>query len=66
MSFPVTFTIYMTLLGVFWFFVGSVLWHLKEYTMPDDYSSLIVKIFIIIIALLNLLGLVLFFRIPLQ
>lgn len=56
--------LYVLFLGIYWFFVLSILWHLKEYTMPIDYSSLIIKGFLGIMVILNLISLVLLFQLP--
>lgn len=58
--------LYVIFLGVYWFFVLSVLWHAKEYTLPVDYSVWIIRSFLGVIILLNIISLILFFNLPLS
>lgn len=65
MSFVTALLLYVLFLGVYWFFVLSVLWHIREYTLPVDYSEFIVKGFLGIMIMLNAISLILFFQLPL-
>lgn len=58
-------TLYVFFLAVYWFLVLSVLWHLKEYTLPHDYSRWIVAGFLVIMVILNLMSLFLLLQLPL-
>ena len=66
MSLVTAILLYGLFLGIYWFFVLSVLWHLREYVLPIDYSSLIVRGFLGIMVLLNVVSLFLLFRLPLS
>lgn len=65
MSFVLGLAFYLLFLVVYWFFVVSVLWHLKEYTLPVDYSAWVVRGVLTVIILLNIISLILFFQLPL-
>ena len=66
MSLLAALAIYSVFLAIYWFFVLSVLWHLREYILPIDYSSLITKGFLGIMIMLNAIALILFFQLPLH
>ena len=66
MSLVTAILLYGLFLGIYWFFVLSVLWHLREYVLPIDYSSLIVRGFLGIMVLLNAVSLFLLFKLPLS
>jgi len=66
MSLVTALLLYGLFLGIYWFFVLSVLWHLREYVLPIDYSSLIVRGFLGIMVLLNAVSLFLLFKLPLS
>lgn len=56
--------IYMIFLAIYWFFVYSILWHLKEYILPVDHSKWIVRGFLFAIVILNIFSLILFLNLP--
>ena len=66
MSFVVALVLYLIFLAIYWFLVVSILWHIKEYAMPQDYSRWIIWVFIGMIAMLNIVSLALFFSLPLK
>ncbi|QQG42686.1 MAG: hypothetical protein HYW15_00460 [Candidatus Giovannonibacteria bacterium] len=65
MAFVVALVLYVLFLAVYWFFVLSILWHVREYTMPQDGSRWIIWAFLGIIVFLNTVSLALFFSLPL-
>jgi len=65
MSFVLALVLYVLFLAVYWFFVLSILWHVKEYSMPQDSSKWIILAFIGVIIFLNITSLALFFSLPL-
>ncbi|OGF63931.1 hypothetical protein A2661_02115 [Candidatus Giovannonibacteria bacterium RIFCSPHIGHO2_01_FULL_45_24] len=65
MSFIVALVLYALFLAVYWFFVLSILWHVREYAMPQDSSRLVIWVFLGIIVFLNTVSLALFFSLPL-
>ncbi len=65
MNFWLAFALYVTLLGSYWFFVWSIVWHVREYTLPDDRSRAYINIFFVVIGILSALSLLLFFSLPL-
>ncbi|OGF61699.1 hypothetical protein A2662_02295 [Candidatus Giovannonibacteria bacterium RIFCSPHIGHO2_01_FULL_45_33] len=66
MGFLPAFIIYILFLCVYGFFVAAVLWHIKEYTMSQDLSKVIIRAFLTVILLLGVLSMILFFNIPLS
>ena len=65
MSFWLALLVYLVFLSGYWFFVWSIYWHIREYTMPQDHSRLVVQIFITTIAALSIITSGLFFTLPL-
>ena len=65
MSLIVALGLYVLFLAIYWFLTFSVLWHLKEYILPIDSSRWIVRGFLTIMAVLNIVSLFLFFQLPL-
>lgn len=65
MSFLIALILYVLFLAFYWFFVLSILWHVKEYSMPQDYSRWIIWTFLGAIVFLNLTSLALFFSLKL-
>ena len=51
MGFLPAFIIYILFLCVYGFFVAAVLWHIKEYTMSQDLSKVIIRAFLTVILL---------------
>ncbi|MBI5045606.1 MAG: hypothetical protein HZC14_01200 [Candidatus Niyogibacteria bacterium] len=45
-------------------FVAIILWHLKEYVLPDDKRNLITKVFLGTIAIFIIISAALFFTVP--
>jgi len=58
-------SLYIIFLAIYWFLVFSVLWLLKEYILPIDSSRWIIKGFLTIMVVLNIVSLFLFFQLPL-
>ncbi len=65
MGFIAALGLYILFLAIYWFLVFSVLWHLKEYILPIDSSRWIVRGFLTIMVVLNIVSLFLFFQLPL-
>ena len=65
MSFVVALVLYVIFLAVYWFIVLSILWHVKQYSMPQDSYKWILWIFLVTIAALNFISLALFFSLKL-
>ncbi len=64
MTLGVSLGIYIIFLAIYWFFVYSILWHLKEYILPVDQSKNVVKLFLIVVVILNFLSIIFFFKLP--
>lgn len=64
MSFLAALVLYVLFLAVYWFFVLSILWHVREYIVPQDMSRWIIWVFLGIIIFLNIVSLALFFSLP--
>lgn len=64
MTFGLALGIYIIFLGIYWFFVYSILWHLKEYILPGDSALWIERGFIVVAVILNTFSFVLFFQLP--
>lgn len=58
--------LYVLFLGGYWFFVWSIWWHVREYTIPQDQSQYAVWIFFIVVLGLTALSFILFFSLPLS
>jgi hypothetical protein len=56
--------VYVLFIFGYWFFVWSVYWHIREYTMPQDQSRLVVQIFMTVIVVLSVISTGLFFTLP--
>ncbi|MDP3934813.1 MAG: hypothetical protein Q8Q46_01160 [Candidatus Giovannonibacteria bacterium] len=65
MSFVVALIVYILFLAVYWFVALSILWHVKQYSMPQDSYKWILWIFLVTIAVLNIISLALFFSLKL-
>jgi len=65
MSFGLALGIYVIFLAIYWFFVYSILWHLKEYILPVDHSKWVVRGFILIAIIFNIFSFILFINLPL-
>lgn len=66
MTFGLALGIYIIFLAIYWFFVYSILWHLREYILPMDYSKWVIRGFLAAVIILNVFSLVLFIRLPFQ
>ncbi len=64
MNFWTALGVYILFFVCYWFLVWSIYWHIKQYTMPQDHSSLIVQIFMVVIAILSIGSTILFFALP--
>lgn len=64
MSLAPALIIYALFLCIYGFFIFAVLWHVREYTMSQDLSKWIIRMFLTIMLLLGILSLILFFNIP--
>ncbi len=58
--------IYILFLGGYWFFIWSIWWHIREYTLPQDQSRYVIGLFFVVAVVLSVLSFVLFFTLPLQ
>ncbi|OGF58443.1 hypothetical protein A3B05_02505 [Candidatus Giovannonibacteria bacterium RIFCSPLOWO2_01_FULL_43_160] len=65
MAFIVVLVLYTLFLAVYWSVVLSILWHVKQYSMPQDSYKWILWIFLATIAVLNIISLSLFFSLKL-
>jgi len=65
MGFIVALAIYVIFIAVYWFVVLSILWHVKQYSMPQDSYKWILWIFLVAIGILNIISLALFFSLKL-
>ena len=64
MTFSFALILYSLFLVIYGFFVSAILWHIKEYTMAQDFSKWIIRAFLTIILFLGMLSLFLFFTLP--
>ncbi|HEY4521833.1 MAG TPA: hypothetical protein VJH05_01695 [Candidatus Paceibacterota bacterium] len=64
MTFGLAFGIYVVFLAIYWFFVYSILWHLKEYILPMDYSKWVVRGFVFVAIIFNIFSFILLFNLP--
>lgn len=66
MTFTLALIAYLVFLLVYWLFVLTILWHIREYTVPRDSFRWIIWSFLIVIVILNILSLILFFNLPIK
>lgn len=64
MGFVPALVLYVLFLAVYWFFVLSILWHVREYIVPQDSSRWVIWVFLGVIIFLNITSLALFFSLP--
>ena len=65
MGFVVALSLYIIFIAVYWAIVLSILWHVKQYSMPQDSYKWILWIFLVTIGALNIISLALFFSLKL-
>jgi len=65
MSFILALVLYVLFLTVYWAVVLSILWHVKQYSLPQDSYKWILWIFLVTIGALNIISLALFFSLKL-
>jgi len=65
MGFVVALSLYIIFIAVYWAIVLSILWHVKQYSMPQDSYKWILWIFLVTIGVLNIISLALFFSLKL-
>lgn len=64
MHFWIALGAYTFFLLCYWFFVWSIYWHVREYTLPQDKSRIIVQVFFATIGILSIIATGLFFTLP--
>lgn len=65
MNFWIALVIYLVLLAGYWFFVWSIFWHVREYTLSGDRSRLYINIFFVVAGVLSAVSFITFFMLPL-
>ncbi len=66
MNFLLALVIYIVFMACYWAFVWTILWHLREYTLPNDRSRVYIVVYLAIAITLSVISLLLFFSLPLK
>ncbi len=66
MNFWVALGLYSLFIALYWFFVWSIYWDVKEYSVPGDRAPAAARIFFVVVGALTLISFVLLFMLPLK